>query len=248
MTAATDFVNRSAAYSWFPLPSGSRLGLVLGHLTHFSLANPTRWGPLIAFLVFLGVGVVWRSYAHYQRHGEWGIQLFHRGGWVQRIRDGLFLVVVVLLFVQVLAFAVAPDAIERALVLPAALAPFAKVGGAALVALGTLVMAVAQIQLGASWRIGIDPAARPGLVTRGIYRYCRNPIFLAMFMGLAGLALWVPTWISLAILASAAWAIRAQVLDEERYLLGAYGDDYRAYASQVGRFLPGLGRLFVQSR
>ncbi len=31
---------------------------------------------------------------------------------------------------------------------------------------------------------------------------------------------------------------------EERHLLTSHGDDYRTYASKVGRFVPGLGRSF----
>ena len=30
---------------------------------------------------------------------------------------------------------------------------------------------------------------------------------------------------------------------EEPYLLRTHGDAYRAYASRVGRFVPGIGRL-----
>jgi protein-S-isoprenylcysteine O-methyltransferase Ste14 len=37
--------------------------------------------------------------------------------------------------------------------------------------------------------------------------------------------------------------IRRQVAEEERYLRHAYGADYSAYAAQVGRFTPWLGRL-----
>jgi protein-S-isoprenylcysteine O-methyltransferase Ste14 len=33
------------------------------------------------------------------------------------------------------------------------------------------------------------------------------------------------------------------VLTEEAYLIRTYGDAYRAYARQVGRFVPGLGTL-----
>ncbi|MFL5908785.1 MAG: methyltransferase family protein, partial [Solirubrobacterales bacterium] len=29
---------------------------------------------------------------------------------------------------------------------------------------------------------------------------------------------------------------------EEPYLIRTHGDDYRAYASEVGRFVPGIGR------
>ena len=50
-----------------------------------------------------------------------------------------------------------------------------QVVGAALMLCGIGFFAVAQLHLGASWRIGIDADAKPGLVTDGLYRYSRNP-------------------------------------------------------------------------
>ena len=37
--------------------------------------------------------------------------------------------------------------------------------------------------------------------------------------------------------------VRAQVLEEEGWLLETYGESYRRYAARVGRFVPGIGRL-----
>jgi protein-S-isoprenylcysteine O-methyltransferase Ste14 len=51
----------------------------------------------------------------------------------------------------------------------------------------------------------------------------------------------LPTWLSLAVFAMAVLCIRSQVRQEEAYLLRTYGDEYRAFASRVGRFFPGLG-------
>jgi protein-S-isoprenylcysteine O-methyltransferase Ste14 len=104
-------------------------------------------------------------------------------------------------------------------------------------------MVVAQLDLGASWRIGIEEGARPGLVVGGLYRVCRNPIFLAMLIALTGFTILVPTWLSLATLIGAAIGIRAHVRDEEAYLKRTYGPAYADYARRVGRFVPGIGRL-----
>lgn len=109
--------------------------------------------------------------------------------------------------------------------------------------LGIALLVAAQLNLGASWRIGIEEDSRPGLVTGGLYRFCRNPIFFALLVFLAGYALLLPTMLSLVLLIAAFIGIRQQVLAEEAYLAGAYGDAYRAYAAQVGRFVPRIGRL-----
>jgi len=101
---------------------------------------------------------------------------------------------------------------------------------------------VAQLNLGASWRIGIDEDSRPGLVTSGLYHFCRNPIFFAILIMLTGYTVLLPTRLSLVLLIGAFIGIRQQVLTEEAYLHRTYGDDYRAYARRVGRFVPGIGR------
>jgi protein-S-isoprenylcysteine O-methyltransferase Ste14 len=118
------------------------------------------------------------------------------------------------------------------------------------VCIGTLIFfgglaffAVAQLNLGASWRIGIDRSAKLGLITDGLYSFCRNPVYLGLLIMAAGYVLMLPTLLSLALGAIDYAAMRRQVADEESYLLLTYGDEYRGYASKVGRFLPGFGKL-----
>jgi len=107
---------------------------------------------------------------------------------------------------------------------------------------GIALLVIAQLNLGASWRIGIEEGSSPGLVTSGFYRVCRNPIFFAILIMLTGYTVLLPTRLSLALLVGAFIGIRQQVLTEEAYLHRTYGDDYRAYARRVGRFVPGIGR------
>lgn len=101
----------------------------------------------------------------------------------------------------------------------------------------------AQLHLGKSWRIGIDEHARPGLVTTGFFRWCRNPIFAFLLLGLIGFQMLLPTWLFTLALVGGYVGIARQVAAEEAWLTRAYGDAYRDYARRVGRFLPWIGRL-----
>jgi protein-S-isoprenylcysteine O-methyltransferase Ste14 len=112
-----------------------------------------------------------------------------------------------------------------------------------LIVVGLALVVCGQIDLGESWRIGIDQAARPGLVVDGLYRISRNPIFLGMFVSLVGFLLLMTTVLSLFVLIGSMLVVRYQVRREEMYLLEAYGIAYRSYAQRVGRFLPWMGRL-----
>jgi protein-S-isoprenylcysteine O-methyltransferase Ste14 len=116
--------------------------------------------------------------------------------------------------------------------------------GVVLALLGIAATLYAQLAMGTSWRIGVDPEERTALVTGGPFALVRNPIFAAMLPTALGLALLVPSWVALAGLAGLVVALELQVrVVEEPYLLRVHGDDYAAYARGVGRFLPGVGRI-----
>ena len=85
------------------------------------------------------------------------------------------------------------------------------------VAFGLLV--IAQLNLGASWRVGIEEGARPGLITGGL------------------------SVLSALMLAGAYVGVRQQIAAEEDYLARTYGAEYREYARRVGRLVPGIGKL-----
>jgi protein-S-isoprenylcysteine O-methyltransferase Ste14 len=117
--------------------------------------------------------------------------------------------------------------------------------GWALVAASLLLTVTAQAQMGASWRVGIDDR-KTELVTRGLFRVVRNPIFSAMLLMLGGAALVAPCAWSIALWLGSALVLSLQTRLEERHLAGLHGQRYLEYASRVGRFVPGLGTL--QSR
>jgi protein-S-isoprenylcysteine O-methyltransferase Ste14 len=116
--------------------------------------------------------------------------------------------------------------------------------GIVLAGAGGLAVFGAQLGMGESWRIGVSDEQRTDLVTGGWFSICRNPIYTAMIFGWIGFALMVPTWIAFGGAAVIALGLEIQVrFVEEPYLLRAHGGEYRQYASRVGRFVPGLGRL-----
>ncbi|WP_099041024.1 methyltransferase family protein [Mycobacterium neglectum] len=119
--------------------------------------------------------------------------------------------------------------------------------GVVLAVLGLVLTLTAQLSLGASWRIGIDAAERSDLVTAGVYRVARNPIFAAVIITFAGMAIMLPNLVAVAGVLIIVIGIKVQVrLAEEPYLRRVHGAAYLAFASRVGRFIPGVGRLQSQ--
>jgi len=191
--------------------------------------------PLCGLLAYEGLALGWRSWVQWRYHGGHGIQLFRSASWRQHLRDALFLALGGLLLIE--AVAVARGQVPVAEGWPLRLL------GVGLVTAGTVFTVAAQLDLGASWRVGIEETARPGLVTSGWYAWSRNPIFLFMLLFVTGFAVLVPTFICAGVAVASYLAIRAQVRNEELYLFEAYGDAYREYARRVGRFVPALWGL-----
>jgi protein-S-isoprenylcysteine O-methyltransferase Ste14 len=199
--------------------------------------------PLIGVVVFAAVGIVWRAWLQRRRFGHSGLVLFRSGRWPQHLREVLMVLLCAVMGSQVVTYAADPAALApiALLALPQG-GPWVLAGALALFG-GIALMVAAQLDLGASWRVGIDEGARPGLVTTGLYRFSRNPIYLALSVVLVGYLVLLPTWLSLGALLVSWAGIRSAIGEEERYLRRAYGDEFTGYARSVGRFLPKLGSM-----
>jgi protein-S-isoprenylcysteine O-methyltransferase Ste14 len=84
------------------------------------------------------------------------------------------------------------------------------------------------------------PTNRPTttIVETGPYRFTRNPIYLGMFLGHAGLAIALDSFWLLATLVAFALVIRYGVVArEEAYLERRFGDVYRRYRARVRRWV-----------
>jgi protein-S-isoprenylcysteine O-methyltransferase Ste14 len=83
----------------------------------------------------------------------------------------------------------------------------------------------------------IDEAS--SLVTTGVYRFTRNPMYLGLLAFLVSWALWQGTLIGL-IVGTTFFVLaltRLQILPEERMLMAKFGSEYEDYCSNVRRWL-----------
>jgi protein-S-isoprenylcysteine O-methyltransferase Ste14 len=121
--------------------------------------------------------------------------------------------------------------------------------GITLALLGIAGTFAAQVTMRESWRIGVAPSERTRLVTSGLFRWVRNPIFTMMIVVSLGLALTCSTPIALVLPWVLVAALEVQVrMVEEPYLVGVHGEAYLAWAQQTGRFVPWIGRLRATPR
>ncbi|MFP8892734.1 methyltransferase family protein [Chryseobacterium sp. EZn1] len=85
--------------------------------------------------------------------------------------------------------------------------------------------------------MGIDNSAKTELITHGLFRFSRNPIFLGMTISLIGFFLAFPTVIAFAFLLTGSMLMQIQIRLEEEYLLKEHGEIYIAYKKKVRRML-----------
>src|SRR5436189_129706 len=83
----------------------------------------------------------------------------------------------------------------------------------------TIYLLFAQVQMGVSWRVGVDTGETTALVTSGLFRSVRNPIYTAVLVLVFGGLLAVPNafsgWAFLAALTGMELLVRRV---EEPYL------------------------------
>jgi protein-S-isoprenylcysteine O-methyltransferase Ste14 len=181
-------------------------------------------------VVFLAVAFGVRTLVQRRRTGDSGWRLGRPHGAAEAMARGLLVGAGVLLGVAA--------ALDR----PPASPPVFVMG--ALVAAGSIVfVTAAQLQMGASWRIGVDPAERTALITTGLFASVRNPIYTGMVaFAVAQAMMFLGYWSAAAVVAMVA-GVEVQVRAvEEPYLRDVHGRDFDRWARRAGRFVPLLGR------
>jgi len=84
----------------------------------------------------------------------------------------------------------------------------------------------------------LTPEAAAGVVSTGIYRYSRNPMYLGFALVLAGFAAYLANLAAFALLPLFVAYLNAfQIGPEERALLAKFGPDFAAYMARVRRWL-----------
>ncbi len=122
--------------------------------------------------------------------------------------------------------------------------PMVYLQSGALQILGMLILVVsliwtyiAQAHMRESWRVGIDESQKTSLVTQGVFRFSRNPIYLGMMASVLGLALVTPNALTVLLLVIGYVLIQIQVRLEEDFLQKMHGSSYSDYKTSVVRFI-----------
>lgn len=108
--------------------------------------------------------------------------------------------------------------------------------GLGIAALGTVTFITAMLTMQDSWRAGIPEKDSTSLVTCGIYRISRNPAFLGFDLIYIGIGISFFNIILLVVSIVGIVMMHLQILEEEKFLVEAFGTGYEEYRKQVGRY------------
>jgi len=115
--------------------------------------------------------------------------------------------------------------------------------GAAVFALALWLLWRSHADLGRQWSVRLEIKEGHALITEGVYRHIRHPMYAATFLWAIAQLLLLHNWIAgPAFLATFALLYLRRVPREEQMLVDHFGEGYRAYAGRTGRIIPRLRR------
>ncbi len=93
--------------------------------------------------------------------------------------------------------------------------------------------------LGANWSVSLDLRERHTLVTTGVYAFVRHPMYSGFWLMAVAQVLMLPNWVAgPAGLLGFGILFFGRVGREEKMMLEAFGDEYRAYMRRTARVVP----------
>jgi protein-S-isoprenylcysteine O-methyltransferase Ste14 len=121
------------------------------------------------------------------------------------------------------------------------LQPILFLAGVLFLILGLWLFHRSHADLGTNWSITLEVREEHQLITHGVYRWVRHPMYLALLIYSLGQALVLPNWLvgpSYGVAMVLLFALR--VGPEERMMLDKFGKEYEAYMATTKRLIPGV--------
>ena len=115
------------------------------------------------------------------------------------------------------------------------------IGGAMCLVVGLWLFYRSHADLGTNWSVTLEVREQHRLITRGVYRHIRHPMYSALVLYAVGQALVIPNWVAgpvNLIVYAILLALRNRA--EERMMGEAFGDEYAVYSARTKRLVPGV--------
>src|SRR5229473_8706124 len=115
------------------------------------------------------------------------------------------------------------------------------VAGVMFFAIGLWLFYRSHADLGRNWSITLEVREGHRLITQGVYRRIRHPMYSALALYSIGQALVIPNWVAgPSNLIAFAILLALRVHAEERMMVREFGDEYALYSARTKRLIPGV--------
>ena len=187
-------------------------------------------------VLYITVAFVLPSYRTYKQTGINPIT-FGKTGNAHDYIGFVMKVLIALLFIAVFIYSFSDKAYQYLVPISYLMKEVFMIVGLILIHLSLLWISVAQYQMSNSWRIGIDENNKTELITKGLFSYSRNPIFLGMIISVTGIFFILPNAITFFLMLSTYIVIQIQIRLEEKFLEKQHGQEYLSYKQTTKRLL-----------
>ena len=115
------------------------------------------------------------------------------------------------------------------------------VAGLTCLAIGLWLFFRAHADLGTNWSVTLELRQEHRLISQGVYRAVRHPMYSALALYAIGQALVIPNWVAgFSNVTALAVLLALRLGAEEKMMAGQFGDEYAAYSARTKRFVPGI--------
>lgn len=126
---------------------------------------------------------------------------------------------------------------------PFTMPPLVSLLGGALFVVAIWLLHRSHADLGHLWSPTVTPEAKQPLVTDGVYRHMRHPMYTAHVLWGVAQTLLLPNWIAGALAPLFILALLVlRIPREERELMAEFGDVYQRYMDKTGALMPRFKR------
>jgi protein-S-isoprenylcysteine O-methyltransferase Ste14 len=128
-----------------------------------------------------------------------------------------------------------PAALDRPLIPAIAILGIVTLCGA------SLLFYRSHADLGRNWSISLEIRSEHRLVSSGIYRFIRHPMYSSFFLMAIAQLMLLPNWFAGATgLVGVAMLYGFRIQQEERMMMERFGAEYRDYMARTARLIPWL--------
>jgi protein-S-isoprenylcysteine O-methyltransferase Ste14 len=111
--------------------------------------------------------------------------------------------------------------------------------GVACLVIGLWLFYRSHADLGTNWSVTLEVREQHRLITHGVYRRIRHPMYTALFLYSVGQALVLPNWVAgPSYLVAFGILFACRVGAEEAMMRAQFGAEYQAYMSRTQRLAP----------